>query len=85
MCLEEYIMNYLKVFISGGNGFIGCMLVCYFEVNGVDVCGVDLMFFKEFNIVVGNLNEFVGWCLLLNDCDLVIYIVVIVLNVFSYK
>ena len=78
-------MNYSKVFISGGNGFIGCTLARYFKANGVDVCGVDLTPCKEFNIVAGNLNEPAGWRSLLNDCDLVIHTAAIVSNAFSYK
>lgn len=78
-------MNYSKVFISGGNGFIGRTLARYFKAHGVDVCGVDLTPCEEFNIVAGNLNEPASWRSLMNDCDLVIHTAAIVSNAFSYK
>ena len=78
-------MNYTKVFISGGNGFIGRKLAQYFKDRGVQVCGVDLMPCDEFNIVSGNLSEPASFSHLIKDCDLVIHTAAIVSNALSYK
>ena len=70
-----------KVFITGGNGFIGRALLQRYRDLGAEVCGVDVRADAEWNVVAGDVGETGPWQQQAQGCDLAINTAAVVSNV----
>jgi len=72
-----------KVFVTGGNGFIGRALMRLYRERGAEVCGMDLLADQGWNVVAGDLIEPASWQSAANGCDLMIHTAALVSNTSS--
>ncbi|HSP99924.1 MAG TPA: NAD(P)-dependent oxidoreductase [Candidatus Dormibacteraeota bacterium] len=70
-----------KVFVTGGNGFIGRALLRRYRALGVAVCGMDVRADPAWDVVAGDLGAAGDWQAQARGCDLVINTAAVVSNV----
>lgn len=68
-----------KVLITGANGFIGNMLLAYYQARGIPVVGVDLSGNGD-DIFQGDIGQPETISELLQDCDVVVHTAALVSN-----
>jgi len=78
MNLDE--TRYRKVFVTGGQGFVGRALLTRYRELGAEVVGLDLQANPTANIVAGDVSDPSDWEKYVQGCDLVIHTAAIVTN-----
>lgn len=68
-----------KVLITGANGFIGNMLLAYYQAQGIPVVGVDLSGNGD-DVFQGDIGQPETISELLQDCDVVVHTAALVSN-----
>ena len=68
-----------KVLITGANGFIGNMLLAYYQAQGIPVVGVDLSGNGD-DVFQGDIGQPETISQLLQDCDVVVHTAALVSN-----
>ena len=68
-----------KILITGANGFIGGSLMCYYQNQGQDVVGVDLVGNAD-DIVEGDISQPDTISQQLQECDVIIHTAALVSN-----
>ena len=75
--MSEQVIN--KILITGANGFIGGTLMRYYQNQGQDVVGVDLVG-NGHDIVEGDISQPDTISQLLQECDVIIHTAALVSN-----
>ncbi|MEM1110855.1 MAG: NAD(P)-dependent oxidoreductase [Pseudomonadota bacterium] len=72
-----------RVFVSGGNGFIGRALMVRYRELGANICGVDLHSAPDWKVAGADFTRPGEWQHLLKGCDLVLHTAALVTNTAS--
>jgi len=72
-----------RVFVTGGNGFIGRALLRRYRELGAEVCGMDVRPDPEWNVVAGDIGESGAWQQHARGAELVLHTAAVVSNAAS--